>query len=113
MQGFSEVYLENYEEVTANTVMPMVENPSGDEGSYFRGIRILWTTEEKPGGVTGKGWYTNDSNSPFFGCEENEIVNYAEQYGNLNSYFTNWVNNTSVSHESFIHDIDIGCWALI
>ena len=41
MQGYSEVYLENYEEVAANTVMPMAEGMSGDSGSYFNGIRIF------------------------------------------------------------------------
>lgn len=111
MQGYSEVYLENYEEVAANTVMPMAEGMSGDSGSYFNGIRIFWTTEQIPGGVTNNGWYTDDSNSPFFGRNEDLIIQEANEVGNLNSYFSTWV-SSAVDHEAFVSKV-YGCWEFL
>lgn len=74
---------------------------SGNDGSYPTSTRIRWTVTRTPdgsedgysyvGGITeSNSWYTGDSNSPFYGVDEEEIGRRAFADGNLNYYFDLW-----------------------
>ena len=112
MNGYNEVYLENYEAVAAYTVMPMAEGASGDSGSYFQGIIIYWTTESEPGGVTNSGWYTGNENSPFFNVSAEEILNHIKNYGDLKTYFDAWM-QSGKNQKEFISKLPLGCWNIV
>ena len=110
MNGYAEVNIEIYEPVAANVVMPLAEGTSGT-GNYYNGIRIHWTTEVDTPGITGKSWYTENPNSPFFDFDGQYITDYANEYNQLNNFFGEWVNSEK-DQEAFISAI-YGCWEFI
>ncbi|OUO77187.1 hypothetical protein B5F53_14660 [Blautia sp. An249] len=115
MQGsfYGEIPMsDEYVAVEAYSVESRASSGSGTEGSYFRGIQVMWTTDESPGGVTNNGWYTGDPNSPFYNYADEEIVANINAAGNADAYFSAWVGNTSINHEAFINNI-FGCWRLV
>lgn len=115
MQGsfYGEIPMsDDYVAVEAYSVESRASSGSGTDGSYFQGIRINWTTESDPGGVTNSGWYTGDPNSPFFGQDETTLVAAIESAGNADAYFSAWV-ASDVSHKSFISGIPEACWDLV
>ena len=86
-----------------------------EEGHYFEGYQILWSIERQgeegsytyTGGVTGKSWYFDDPNSPFFffdinGTGEETIFNEAKNSGNLNKYFGEWLTDPDISRYQFL-----------
>ena len=116
MQGRSEVrikmtqdYASGIQVFSANTSSSV--GTSGGGGSYYAGIRILW---ERYGGITGADWYLQESNSPFYGKSENDIISEIDASGNLNTYFSAWVTNVEdEDKESFIKNtIPDGCWTM-
>lgn len=115
MQGsyYGEIPMSNeYVPVEAYAVDPRASSGSGTEGTYFKGIRIDWTTDESPGGITNAGWYTDNPDSPFFGYNEEQLVEDINLTGNADGYFSAWAADSGKNHEGFIQQIP-GCWQLI
>lgn len=117
MQGsfYGEIQMSGeYESVAAYAVDSRAGSGSGEEGSYWQGFRIDWTTNDSPGGITNSGWYINDVNSPFYEKTEEEIINYANTNGNLNIYFSQWVNKEGIDRDRFIRQtLSSSCWSIM
>lgn len=121
MQGSNNVIIEvdnSYEPVAAYTANALPRNNgSGTDGYYHQGANIFWTTDETPGGITNRGWYTDFTNSPFYNFSEDQIqdvIEYANQHNNLNIYFSRWGNDETKDRSHFIkEEIDDLCWTFI
>ena len=117
MQGSSYVEIpmsNDYVALEAYSVDPQASNGSGDEGSYFQGMRIYWETDENGGGgITGISWYTENVNSPFFGVAVNDILTYIEANGNLNDYFANWMSSGADKQSFILDNIARDCWGFV
>lgn len=104
---------EEYETVAGYSLGPVPRNGQGSGGYYEGNIRIEYDPTVD-GGISGKGWYTTDSRSPFNGCDPAKIVDdYYEAGNNLNSYFSKW--STAVPSEGRTGFIDTitGCWSMV
>lgn len=118
---------ELYQTVEGNSVPIMYAAGDSSTGGYIEGVfRIDWTTEgysfdtHTGGGITGQGWFTTDTRSPFFNFTNeqlDEVVTYANSYGELNSYFSAWGNRNDINGEQrsefATYTITIGCGAII
>lgn len=107
---------EEYETVAGYSLGPAPRNGQGSGGYYQGNIRIEYDPKvEEGGGISGKGWYTTDSRSPFSGCDPAKIVeDYRAAGNNLNSYFYNW--STAVPSEKrteFIQSLEDDCWGMV
>lgn len=89
-----------------------MKNP---DGSYFDAYQILWTitrvdnggTYEYSGGITGNyGWYFDEPTSPFYGSTIEAVAEEAYSTGYLNSFFSNWLENTDSDDKyTFLHEV--------
>lgn len=108
---------EEYETVAGYSLGPAPRNGQGSGGYYEGNIRIEYDPiVGEGGGISGKGWYTNDSRSPFSGYDPAKIVeDYYAAGNNLDSYFSKW--STTVSSEDrtgFVQTIiGTGCWGMV
>ena len=113
MQGNNEVkikitqdYGSGIQMYSANSINSL-STSSTSGGQYYGNFIIEWNET----GVSGREWYTSDSNSPFYNATEEEIANAASD-GNLNEYFGPWATNDNIDQEAFISRV-YGCWSLL
>lgn len=100
---------------------------SGNQGSFPTSARIYWTITRIPsgdgqysyeGGITGKSWFFNDPNSPFYPEDYNteaEIWAIASAYnGNLDIIFAEWNSDKTqageIKRSSFMATISINAY---
>lgn len=95
----------NYVKVEANSVMPMAEGASGNQGFVMPGFYVNWTNE----GITAKNWTdaTMIATGPFYNMtaewvegnvpNENDILYIIYRDKNLNILFNLWGNNTEAT----------------
>lgn len=105
VEGVEEVTIENAGESYNNSngislfsAGDSINNYSDTGGSYYATYKVLWTVTEggvTGNGITGKGWYIDQTGSPFRNTTVDAIEQYALTNRNLNVYFTAWLANTS------------------
>ncbi len=109
MQGSSEVRIKITQDYGSGIQMysaNSINSLSTSGGQYYGNFIIKWNET----GVSGREWYTSDSNSPFYNATEEEIANAASD-GNLNEYFGPWATNDNIDQEAFIVNV-YGCFSL-
>ena len=92
--GYNTVY---YESVAAYSVNArssrIISGGFGDEVTVTEGTTFQWVYDPNgDSGFTGKGWFTDEPNTPLHGVVEQELEDgFANgTIKDLNSYFQNW-----------------------